>query len=83
MRVNLCTCRPRIAGSGYGYSETEISTNRYCVDYKARSHSAGKAKNYALLRAAELTLEKGYDWFVVVDRELSVEKPSNSTQTSI
>ena len=61
-------------GSGYGYSESEISENRYRIDYRARSHQTSKAKNYALLRAAELTQEKGYDWFVVVDRESRVEK---------
>ncbi len=68
-------------GSGYGYSESEISENRYRIDYKAKSSHTSKAKNYALLRAAELTTEKGYDWFVVVDRETRVEKTEERVST--
>ena len=30
--------------------------------------------DYAMLRAAELTLLEGYDWFVVTDRETLVDK---------
>lgn len=70
-------------GKGYGYSETEISENRYRIDYKAKSRQASKAKNYALLRAAELTQEKGFDWFVVVDRETRVEKTEERISTSM
>ncbi|UTA48745.1 hypothetical protein L1F30_04175 [Simiduia sp. 21SJ11W-1] len=70
-------------GGSYGYSETEISENRYRIDYKAKSRQVSKAKNYALLRAAELTQEQGFDWFVVVDRETRVEKSEERVNTSM
>ncbi|MDN3637500.1 hypothetical protein QWY82_01645 [Simiduia curdlanivorans] len=71
------------SGSGYGYTETEISENRYRIDYKDKSRRASQAKNYALLRAAELTLAQGYDWFVVVDRETQIEKSDDNISTSM
>ena len=55
--------------NGYGYRHTQLSETQYRVDFKARDLEQGKAVDFAMLRAAELTLEKGYDWFEVVDRE--------------
>lgn len=53
-----------------GYRETRIADNRYRVSFIGRADTPGEeVKNLALLRAAELTLEAGYDWFEVVERE--------------
>ena len=55
----------RAAGpEDYGYRDTAIESDRYRITYRGRD--AGTARDYALLRAAELTLSKGYDWFEVV-----------------
>lgn len=53
---------------GHGYRESQIADNRYRVEFKMRGDERFQAMDYALLRAAELTLVAGYDWFVVVDR---------------
>lgn len=53
---------------GYGYRESQIADNRYRVAFKMRGEDSLQAMDYAMLRAAELTLMAGYDWFVVVDR---------------
>ena len=69
--LSACSSQPdyRAArGSGYGYSEQQINDNYY----------SGKAKAYALRRAAELTAEQGYDWFVVVDKETMTERQRDS-----
>ena len=47
-----------------GYVVQPIETGRYRVSYKAID--AETARAYALLRAAEVTLENGSDWFRVV-----------------
>ncbi len=61
----------------YGYYSSRISENRYRVVFNGRSStSAGAVKDYALLRAAELTLQEGADWFQIVDRE--TEKTTTS-----
>ncbi|WP_308364950.1 MULTISPECIES: hypothetical protein [unclassified Microbulbifer] len=68
-------------GSGYGYKESRISDNRYRVTFKARGDDRDRAMDYALLRAAELTLLKGYDWFVVVNRESMVDRKETEMQS--
>lgn len=50
-----------------GYSELKIENDRYRVTYR-NAGSEAAAADYALLRAAELTLQQGYDWFVVDNR---------------
>ena len=59
---------------GFGYTESKLSDTQYRVHFKAKSSDKGKAMDYAMLRAAELTLLEGYDWFVVTDRETLVDK---------
>ena len=59
---------------GFGYTESQMSETQYRVHFKAKGSDKAKAMDYAMLRAAELTLLKGYDWFVVTDRETMVDK---------
>lgn len=59
-----------------GYSETQIEANRYFVTYRAPSGAdVSVLQDYALLRAADLTLENGHEWFWVdrrtVDGQMS------------
>jgi hypothetical protein len=50
---------------GIGYQEFALSDTHYRVQFKARGNQRTAARDYALLRAAELSLQQGYDWFVV------------------
>lgn len=65
---------------GFGYSERQITDEQFRVNFKARGDNIGMALDYAMLRASELTLERGYDWFRVTSRETFVdrERVSNS-----
>lgn len=56
------------SSAGFGYSHQVIEPDRYRVQFKASGRDVAKAQDYALLRAAELTLEKGYSTFEVVSR---------------
>lgn len=49
---------------GQGFSDQRIETNRYRVSYNGVGAPA-RVADYALLRAADLTTEQGYDWFEV------------------
>lgn len=52
--------------TGAGYSETQIEGNRYFVTYRAPGGAdAAVIEDYALLRAADLTLQNGREWFWV------------------
>jgi len=51
-----------------GYSSQIIEKDRFTVNYTGNSRqSASDVQNLALLRAAELTMENGGDWFEIVN----------------
>lgn len=52
-----------------GYSEQILANGDYLVRFHGNfMTSRDRVEGYMLFRAADLTVEKGYDWFVVVDR---------------
>ena len=54
---------------GYGFTETRIEADRYRVAFAGDGATSQQlVEDYALLRAAELALENGYDWFRVVGK---------------
>lgn len=53
-----------------GYAEEELSPGHYRVSFSGNSYTSRETvESYMLYRAAELTLNRGFDWFVTVDRE--------------
>jgi hypothetical protein len=57
------------AATSVGFSEYRIENNRYRVTFQGGSGAPeALVTDYAFLRAAEITLRDGYDWFQVVDR---------------
>jgi hypothetical protein len=66
------TYRPA-TGSGFaraGYSDRQIESNRFIVSFSGNSYtSRDTVERYLLFRAAELTIARGYDHFILVDRD--------------
>lgn len=59
------------ADGGYGYRDQQIEDNRYRVSFDGNASTPREdVQNYLLYRAAELTVEKGFDYFTIVDRNL-------------
>lgn len=59
------------ADGGFGYAQQQIEDNRYRVSFAGNSVTArSSVQNYLLYRAAEVTLESGHDYFVMVDDNL-------------
>lgn len=57
-----------------GYSDQRLAEDRYRVTFAGNAlTSRERVESYLLFRAAELTLEQGYDWFLVIDREMDHE----------
>lgn len=53
-----------------GYSEIRVEPNRFRVNFAGNSLTTRETvEGYLLFRAAELTVQNGYDWFTVVDRD--------------
>jgi hypothetical protein len=61
--------------AGYGYSETRIEEGRYRITFAGDGATpVAVVEDYALLRAADLALESGYDWFRVVGRSVEEDE---------
>lgn len=69
-----CTSKPtpyEAASGNFGYRDQQLETNRYRVSFSGNSATSPEAvQDYALYRAAELTLASGHDYFRVVDRNM-------------
>lgn len=54
--------------SGVGHKAEQMNENTYYVTYTGSQKSEiEKVNDFALLRSAELTLEKGFDYFVITE----------------
>lgn len=64
--------QPAAATRGhYGYAETQIDVNRVRVRFSGNSRTDRELVELNLLyRAAETTLQRGFDYFVVVDHNV-------------
>jgi hypothetical protein len=57
-----------------GFSEQQIEQNRFRVTFSGNEMTARQTvETYLLYRAAQLTAQQGYDWFVTADRETNRE----------
>jgi hypothetical protein len=86
----LCACasaptyRPATRAGAPGYSEAAIESNRYFVTYRAPGAAdAALVQDYALLRAADLTLQNGRDWFWVDRRTLDEDLAARRSGPSV
>lgn len=53
-----------------GFTETQLTDDRYRIVFTGNSRTdAETVQDYALLRAAELTLERNQEWFRLANRE--------------
>ncbi len=60
---------PMTTASGSGYAETRIESDRWRVTFRGGSDAGPeRVADLTLLRAAQLTLQQGYDWFRITER---------------
>lgn len=74
--LTACASQPvyRAAGStGYGYTDRQLTEDQFRIHFRGRGDNTGRAMDFAMLRASELTLEKGFDWFDVASRDTLVD----------
>lgn len=75
----LGACATGTAGSvpPVGASEQELEPGRFQVTYRGPSRMPeAEVRDRALLRAAELSLARGFDWFTVVERFDDIAPPT-------
>lgn len=62
------------AHDGLGYTDQQLDANRFRVTFAGNESTERETvENYLLYRAAEVTLERGYDYFVIANRDTSDE----------
>ncbi|MGB5483219.1 CC0125/CC1285 family lipoprotein [Parasphingorhabdus sp.] len=62
----------RISG---GYSETRLGDKRYRVHFAGNTLTSRETvEGYLLYRAAELTVQSGYDWFRITDHTTETDR---------
>jgi hypothetical protein len=77
------TFQPAIGPQAVGYSEYRIEPGRYRITFRGGPGAPpGLVTDYALLRAADLAIADGYDWFRVSDRFLE-GRPDRSPRFSL
>jgi len=68
----------------YGYSERQLTQTRYRVSFTGNSRTPiDQVQDYALLRAAELTVQKSHDWFEVANRTTTPEVEPDSVGNEV
>ena len=69
--------QPNVTGQKVqgGYSEQQVETDRFRVTFSGNSLTSRETvEGYLLYRAAELTVQQGYDWFEIVDRNTDADR---------
>jgi hypothetical protein len=65
-----------------GYSETQLGENIFQVSFRGNGYtSRERASDFSLLRSAELTLERGFRYFVIVESEKDTKIDTYTTPT--
>lgn len=86
--ISACASHPTAyvhasGADGYGYSESQLGDNRYRVTFSGNSStSRNRVKDFALERAAQLTLRDGHEWFRVVGQDTDHESSSTPATTT-
>ena len=75
---------PAAGPQAMGFSEYKIEPGRYRVTFKGSPGAPpNQVADYALLRAADLTLADGYDWFRISDRNFQQADPRPGPSFSV
>lgn len=87
--MQSCATTYQSAGFTGGFSETRLDENIFRVTFHGNGYTGReRATDFTLLRSAELTLEHGYKYFVIIDSdkfsiESSYTTPRNSYTTGM
>jgi uncharacterized protein (UPF0333 family) len=81
----LLGCSTSYQNNGFsgGYSETQLDENVFKVSFRGNGYT-GKERvaDFTLLRSAELTMQSGYKYFVIVDSNSSTKNSTYTTPTT-
>lgn len=73
---------PAASPRSSGFTEQKIEADRIRVSFRGAGPPA-QINDYALLRAADLTLQEGYDWFRIVRRDQDMAPNAGRSSVSL
>jgi len=74
---------PAQGARGYGFSEQQIEDDRFRITFRGNSSTSRETVEDSLLfRAAELTLQQGFDYFIVEERDTEARTSYSSSGTA-
>jgi len=75
-----CATGYQSTGLTGGYSDTQLAPDVYRVVFRGNGYTAPeRAQDFALLRASELTLQRGFTCFAIIDERHSTSPSSFTT----
>jgi len=80
--LGLCGCATGYHGKGFtgGYTDMKLQDNIFKVTFKGNGYSSmERAGDFALLRSAEVAIENGYKYFIVLETNSYVKTASFTT----
>ncbi len=78
--IQGCATAYQCSGFSGGYSETQLDENVFKVSFRGNGYTGReRVSDFTLLRSAELALDNGYKYFVIIDAD---SYTSNVTYTA-
>lgn len=75
---------PAATPQGVGFSDYRLEADRFRITFRGGPGApAAQVADYALLRASDLALTNGYDWFRITERYMTRSAPTSGTRLSI
>lgn len=66
--ITACASPYKESGLMGGYDETILAPNQYRVSFKGNGYtSMERAKDYAMIRCSEVTIQHGYRYFIITN----------------
>lgn len=84
MMLAACTTAtpygPASGARGYGFSEQQIERDRFRITFRGNSSTARETvENSLLFRAAELTVQQGFDHFIIEENDTEARTTYSTT----
>jgi len=83
--ISGCATKYQTTGFSGGYSETRLDENVFIVSFRGNGFtSRERASDFNLLRSAELSLEHGFNYFIITNSEkyTSYSKYTSATHST-
>lgn len=88
--ITLAACatttpyQPASQSGGYGFSDQRIEENRYRITFRGNSSTTREQVEDSLLyRAAEVTLQNNYDYFLIVENNTEAKKSYTTSGSAL